>query len=143
MDQASKPVDLARALRIMHGALAAGVVLVGAVILLLVRVRGQAIWGGPTLGTALAVASALLLVVAALVLRPRIPDRNLQDSPETYWAMPRSRGAAIILWAVTEGASLIGWVGYLLTGATLPMVAGLLATVMLIWYRPSGLEGAA
>jgi small-conductance mechanosensitive channel len=119
------------------------VVLIGAVFLFLVRVQGLALGASPSLGIVLAAVAAGLIAVAALVLRPRIPERNPQDSPEAYWTAVTSRGAAIILWAATEGAVLLGWVGYLLTSQTLPAAVAVFATVVLAWYRPSGLAGAA
>jgi hypothetical protein len=143
MDQANKPVDIARAFRIMHSALVAGVVLLGAAVFFLVRVREQALGGRRQLATILAAVSIGVVGIAAVFLRPRIPERSAQDSPQVYWGATPGRSAVIMLWAVTEGASLIGWVGYLLTGATAPALAAILATVVLIWYRPSRLEGAA
>lgn len=142
MDLPSHSIDFPRAVRFLHGALLAGVVLAGAVFLFLVRVQERALGASPSFGSVLAAVSVGLIAVAALVLRPRIPERNPQDSPEAYWAAATNRGAAIILWAATEAAALIGWVGYLLTGQTLPAAVAVFATLVLAWYRPSGLAGA-
>ena len=143
MDQASGTPPVARAVRIMHGALVAGVLLVGGVFFSLLRIRGQAPATGRTLGVALAAVSIGLVLVAASVLRRRVPERRPEQSPDAYWAAVESRGPAIVLWAVTEGASLISLVGYFLSGATAPAAAAAVAIAMLILYRPSHLEGAA
>ncbi len=64
------------------------------------------------------------------------PDQSIDD----YWGDATVRMTAITLWAVVEGASLLGAVGYLLTGATPPGLALALGVVTLLSLRPSRFE---
>jgi len=142
MDQPVKPADFARVVRIMHGAMVAGLALVGATFFLLLRVgQSPALGSTPSLGVALAGVGVGLLAVAVTVLRRRVPERPLDQSPDAYWATVERRGAAIVLWAVVEGAGLLASIGYVLTGAVAPAVVVVLAIALLIVFRPSGLEG--
>jgi hypothetical protein len=120
-----------------------GVVATGAVFAFLVQVNRFTFLASPVLGTILAGVSIGLLGVATVFLRRRIPQRSLEEPSTSYWAAPENRGTAIVLWAVTEGAALLGLIGYLVTGALAPAVAAGIAGVALIVFRPSQLEGAA
>ncbi len=143
MDQAARPARFSRAVRIMHGALVAGLTLVGGVFFLLLRIQGQALGAAPTLASVLAGLSISLLAVAVAVLRRRVPERRPDQSPDAYWATVETRGAAIVLWALMEGAGLLAWIGYVLTGRAVPAAAAALAIAALILLGPSRLEGAA
>lgn len=81
------------------------------------------------------------LAVASVFARRRIPERRLDQAPDTFWANPGATGAAILLWALIEGAGLVGWVGYLLTGVTAPALSAVIAIGALLVFRPSRLEG--
>jgi hypothetical protein len=142
MHQTTPTLDPARAVRVMHFALVTGVVLAGGVFAFLVQVRGLTLAPLPRVATITAAVSIGLLAVAVLFLRRRILTRPFNETPDAYWARPEHRGAAIVLWAVTEGAALLGLIGYLLSGALAPAVAAVLATVTLAVFRPAHLEGA-
>jgi hypothetical protein len=132
----------ARATRILHGALVVGLVLVGGTFYVLLRVLQGPLGGAPNIGVVLAGLAVGLLVVASTVLRRRVPERRFDQSQDEYWASVESRGASIVLWAVVDGAGLIGWVGYVLTGGAAPAAAAVLSIVTLIFFlRPSRLEG--
>ncbi len=135
------PIAAARATRILHVALVVGLVLVGGTFFLLLRTQGRPLGGAPNLGVVLAGVAVGLVIVAATVLRRRVPERRLDQSQDQYWASVESRGASIVLWAVADGAGLIGWVGYVLTGGAAPAAAAVLSIVTLILFRPSRLEG--
>ena len=76
MDQPVKPADFARAVRIMHGAMVAGLALVGATFFLLLRVRQwQSLGTTPSLGVAFAGLGGGLLAVAVVVVRRRVPSQ--------------------------------------------------------------------
>ena len=127
----------------MHFAMLAGLVLAAAVFVFLVRFSGFAVSVPRPLAPLLAGGSIVLVAVAATFLRRRIPERGFNEPPEVYWASPEHRGAVIVLWAVTEGAALLGLIGYLLTGSLLPGASALIAIATLAVFRPSHLEGAA
>jgi len=118
------------------------VLLAGATFAFMVRVRGHAPEGGETLGIVLPAVGLGLLPVSASVLRQRVPQRRSQQSADEYWAAVESRGAAIVLWAVTEGAALVSLVGYFLSGAPAAAAVPGVALAALILYRPSRLERA-
>lgn len=135
------PVPHARVARILHFALVAGLALAGIAFFVLLRVQGRALGGGPDLGYILAAVAVLLLVVAQTVLRRRVPERRFDQSPDDYWASPEIRGVSILLWAVIDGAGVLGCVGYVFAGGIAPAAAALLAIVTLVIYRPARLEG--
>jgi hypothetical protein len=141
MNPTPPAINAFRATQILHGALVLGLALAGGVFFMLLRVRGQPLEGGPNLGPVLAGAAAGLLLLAALFLRRRVPPRRYDQTPEAYWTSVEIRGASILLWAVVDGAGLLGWVGYVLTGASVPAAAAVLALVVLLLFRPSRLEG--
>jgi hypothetical protein len=143
MQQTSPTIDAARAVRVMHFALVVGVLLAGGVFVFLVQFNQFPPNATPTVGTILAVGSIALVAFAAVLLRRRIPERGVDATPDSYWSMPEHRGAAIVLWAVTEGAALLSLLGYLLTGAPAPGITAGIAVAALIMFRPSNLEGAA
>jgi len=142
MNQDTLPLAPARFMRVLHAALVAGCVMLGVVFVFMVGAQGRSRDDVATLATACSAIGVVLLAVAALVLRRRVPTRSAQDSPDLFWSNAQTRTFALVLWAVTEGASLIGWVGYYLTGSTAPAVVAVLAIVMLVWRRPGSLERA-
>jgi hypothetical protein len=130
-------------MRIIHAALVAGVVFGGGVFAFIVHVREPAPGGSEILGIVLPAIGIGLMLVSASVLRRRVPERRAQQTPDTYWAVAENRGAAIVLWAATEGAGLISLVSYFLTGAPVAAAVAVIALGALILYRPSRLERAA
>lgn len=142
MAQAVTPISPARGTRMLHAALVIGLTLVGATFFgVLLSFQGQPLGSNPSLGDVLAGLAVVLLVVASFTLRRRVPQRRFDQSSEDYWAGPESRGASIRLWTVVDGAGLMAWVGYVMTGRAAPVVAAVLAIVTLIAFRPSRLEG--
>ena len=142
MDQTPRLVNPARTVRILHGALLAGLVLVGATFALMLRLgHSQSFPSAPTIGLVLAGLGVILLAVAATVLRPRLPEGRPDQSAVAYWAAADTRGSAIVLWSVVQAAGLIALIGYLLTGAIVPLTVGALALATLFLLRPSRLEG--
>jgi hypothetical protein len=143
MDQSRVTPGMAQAVRIIHAALVAGVLLVGGVFAFIVRARGQQPGGGEPLGIVLPALGLSLVLVSASVLRRRVPERTSQQSSDEYWASAGNRGAAIVLWAVTEGAAFVSLVAYFLTAAPAAAAAAVIAIATLILYRPGRLERAA
>jgi len=128
-------------MRILHGALVAGLVLVGGTFILVLRVQGRPLGSAPSSGEVLAGISVALLIGAYAILRRRIPERRFDQSQDDYWASAETRGACIVLWALVDGAGLVGWVGYVLTGVAVPAAAAALAILTLMLFRPSRIEG--
>lgn len=130
----------ARGMRILHAALTAGLTL-GAIVFFIVRRVSPvpALAQAQVLSLALTVAAISAIVVAFTVLRPRFPARASEQTADVYWGDAAVRMSALVLWAVVEGAGLIAAVGYLLTGATPPLVALVLAILTLASLRPERL----
>jgi len=133
---------VARGVRIIHAALVIGQILVGATFFFLLRELGRPIAGGsPLIGYATAGLAVVNLSVAFVFLRPRIPQRSTDQSPDDYWSRPEVRGAAILIWAAVEGSGLFCWVGYLMSGNMVPAGVGVLSLITLIALRPARIEG--
>jgi len=130
-----------RAVRIVHAALVAGLSMVGATFLVLLRALRMNFGFGAGLGRLFAVMSLVVLAVALFFLRSRIPQRRSDQSPDEYWSAHESRDAAVILWAIVQGAGMVGWVGYLLTGSVAPGLIAVVSILSLILIRPSRIEG--
>jgi len=143
MDPAAQPVAAARGVRILHAALAIGLSVVAGTFVFVLRSLGPSLPNTPLIGYATAGLGLANLAVAAGFFRPRIPQRRTDQSPDDYWVTTEARAAAIVIWAMIEGAGLISLVGYLLTGNVVPAAVAALAIVTLIVLRPSRLEGDA
>ncbi|HWC75054.1 MAG TPA: hypothetical protein VG454_14055, partial [Gemmatimonadales bacterium] len=134
---------MARAIRIMHAAMVTGVSIAGVVFVVLVRLVHMSFGLSADLGRLLAAIGLGIIVVAVYFLRPRIPQRPGDQSPDDYWTRSEIRGAAVLLWVVIEGAGLIGWIGYLLTSSVAPALTSLISILSLILVSPSRIEGNA
>ena len=138
------PITTARAMQVLHTVLLGGLLIVAAVFAGILREQGRAVL--PADGTATIIAYALTglaliaLIVATLVLRPRIAPRGSTPANE-YWSTPVHRTAALLLWMVTEAAGWIGGMGYLLTGNPVPAAVGALAIASLVLQSPGRLTG--
>jgi len=133
-------IPFSRTVRMMHGALVGGLMLAGVAFFVLLRVQGRPLGGAPKVGITLAILAVGLLFVAVAVLRRRIPERRLDQTPDVFWVSAETRGVSILLWAVVDAAGLMGWMGYVFTGGTAPAVAAVLSIVTLLMFRPSRLE---
>ena len=81
--------------------------------------------------------SALQMVVALFVIMPRVPARSAAQSVEEYWSSPSTTQQVLLVLFVLESATVVGAVGFFLTGDLLPaMVAGI-AICVFAWRRPS------
>src|SRR5207249_4400815 len=133
---------MTRAIRIIHIALVLGLVLIAGMFFVLRQRTGLMLGVGPFLGVVLAAIALVNLTLALGFLAPRLPRRPADQSPDDYWMRNETRGAAIILWALVEGAGLLSWIGYLLTGAWVPAAVGVLAVAALALLGPARFEGS-
>lgn len=135
------PPDRAMLIRLIHAALFTGTVLIG-VVLFIARARATpAPIGNTTLGLALAGAAVLAIVIAVTQLRARVAPRGSDQSPGDFWSDQRTNAAAMLLWAVLEGAALLSIVGFYLSGSAIPIGVAVVAVVIGIVLRPATLEG--
>lgn len=133
---------MTRAIRIIHIALVLGLVLIAGTFFVLRQRTGLTLAFGPFLGVLLAAIALVNLTLALGFLAPRLPRRPADQSPDDYWTRTETRGAAIILWVLVEGAGLLSWVGYLLTGVWAPAAVGVLAVASLVLLGPARFEGS-
>lgn len=130
-----------RVARIVHAALAIGLIWVGATFVLLLKVFRFDFGFDAGVARVFGAVAVGVLLIALLFLRGRTPTRRMDQAPEDYWAASEVFGGAIPFWAAIEAAGLIGWTGYLLTGDLLPAAVAVVAIVLLLAFRPSRLEG--
>ena len=111
---------------LLHQSLGIGLVMMAAVMSFL-RYRGLAPTLSPDSITSIAYAlsglSVVLVAVALLVIKPRVPDRRPQQSVEEYWSTREVGAKAFLVWFLMEGAGMMAAVGYLLTGQPVSVVA--------------------
>lgn len=130
----------ARGARIIHAALAVGLLLLGATFFLVRQV--QPLESVPGVGLALAGVALAILAGCFAFLRGRVPERHSDQSPDGYWAANENRGPAVVLWAGVESAGVLGWMGYLIGGGQLaPAAVAVLAIIGMMLVRPARLEG--
>jgi hypothetical protein len=137
---ASRPSNVL-AVRALHGAIFIGLVMITAVFAFLVyRADTPMLVSQPLLGLGLAVAGLGVLAVAVVILRPRLPKRGNDQSPEDYWDMGMRR-RVLMVWVTVELAGLSAAMGYLLSGEQAALVVAVLAISTMGWFRPGRLEG--
>jgi hypothetical protein len=76
--------------------------------------------------------SAVMAVVALVVLKPRAPERPLEQPVAEYWATPAVAQKVLPVWFLLEGAGIFSIVGYLISGTPVSLIAAGLA-IMLFW----------
>jgi len=127
-------------MRVIHLALTLGLTLCGAVFFLVHRVQEVPALVPASIGTALTVAAIGAIFVAVTVMRPRVPPQAPDQTPDMYWGDGTVRMTALVLWAAVESGGLLAAVGYLLTGATAPAIAFVIAVVTLATLGPRRFE---
>jgi hypothetical protein len=138
---APRPAGLTeRNARVVHRALLAGTIVIGAGLVVLAG-RIPPPEAVPARGLLRAVVLALVLggTIALRVLRAVLGTPHREAGREGWWA---KRGVgAVALWAVAEGVGLTGAALYVVTrDPLLPPVALGWAVFMLLWYAPGRVE---
>ena len=125
--------------RVIHAALVGGCVLFALVIYFVVRPqRSDAI--APGMLYALLGAAVSAILVAFVVLKPRIPLKSTNESADLFWT--RASAPALIAWSAVEGGALLSIVGYMLSGSPLALGTALAAIVALVAMHPGRIERA-
>lgn len=131
-----------RGARIIHAALAIGLLLLGGTFFLVLKVQGQPLGGVPGIGVVLAGVALAILMVSLLLLRGKVAARRSDQSPVDYWRSNENRGPALMLWVGIESAGILSWLGYILSGHLAPAAVALIAIAALVVLRPARLEDA-
>jgi hypothetical protein len=96
--------------------------------------------GNQMLGYSFSALSVVLIAVALLFLKPRVPARRERQPVEEYWSSVT--GAILPMWFIMEAAGMIAVVGYFLTGQTVAAVAIAVSIGVFIWYGPQAFARA-
>ena len=131
-----------RGARIIHAALAIGLLLLGGTFVLVIKVQGQPLGDVQGIGVVLAGVALAILMVSLLVLRGKVPARRSDQSPEDHWRSNENLGPALMLWVGIESAGIVSWLGYILSGQLAPAAVALIAIAALVVLRPARLEDA-
>jgi len=91
-------------------------------------------------GYVLAACSVMPIILGLLILKPRVPTRSSGQDDAAFWQL--ALGPVVSVWAVIEGAGIIGAVGALLTGSLAPAVAVAIALGSLVAFGPSHFDNA-
>jgi len=69
--------------------------------------------------------ATVMVLVAFLVLKPRVPARTPGQSVDAYWSTPPIVAKVMLVWFVLEGGAMMGVLGYFLTGEVVAAGAAL------------------
>jgi hypothetical protein len=122
------------AVRLIHLSLVLGVLLFLAVALF-VR-RGPPAVAHPQIPTLVVVAGVPLLILSQL-LRARLSSRRTAEPSDSWWQANLT--PAIVVWSLIEGASLLGIVGFWITGNRLPLALTAAGIVLFVLAAPGRL----
>jgi hypothetical protein len=86
------------------------------------------------LGYGLSAVSVMLVAVALLILKPRVPLRQSRQPVEEYWSSVTR--TILPMWFVMDAAGIAAIVGYFLSGETSAAVAIGVSIAAFIWYGP-------
>lgn len=77
----------------------------------------------PTLAYTLTGIAALVMGVALVVRKPKVPERRPGETVEAYWKRPEVGVAVFGVWFLMEGAAMLTTIGYALTGHPVVLLA--------------------
>jgi hypothetical protein len=84
----------------------------------------------------------IIIVVARVFLKPRVPPRRPGQSDQDYWTNRDSGGRILLIWFLMEGAGVLASIAFLLTG--LPAAAIVMAgAIAIYWLTGPNAFGAA
>ena len=125
---------------VLHRILGIGLLILAGVLAVL-RSRGA----GPVLPTddpagrivlyTFAVFALLMIAVARLVLKPRVPPRRLGQSTDAYWSEPATVQRVFAVWFTLEGAAILTLIAYFMVGTSF---AAVLTSVSIIVFWLTG-----
>jgi hypothetical protein len=130
----------AATIRLIHGALAIGVILFAIVVHFVVRPSSAMTTELPPVVIGVLLGVSLAASGFSVVMRRRVPRRNTNESADLFWttaALP-----ALLAWAPLEGAALLGIVAYMFTDTPAALVVAGIALAGLIAFNPARLERA-
>ena len=127
----------ARNVRVVHGAMAAGVIMF-AIVAHFVMLPKADPNGGLADKIPLLIGISLAACAISFVFSTRVPRPSPGESADSFWK--RAAPAAQITWAFLEGAALLGVVAYSLTAAKAEIAVAGLAVLILVLMNPAYFE---
>lgn len=127
---------------VIHRVLLLGLfITLGAFTILVFGVTGPLLTVTPMFGYLVAFPAVSMVVMAATILRARVPRRRPDQPVAEYWAEPANSGLAAMVWVAIESGGMMGLVGWLLSGSLVALAAALVALGALIVLSPAQLAG--
>ena len=80
--------------------------------------------------------ATVMVVVAFLVLKPRVPERTPGQSVDVYWSTPAIVAKVMLVWFVLEGGAMMGVLGYFMTGEAVAAGAALFGIAAFLLCGP-------
>ena len=127
----------AQKVRLIHGALAAGMVLFAVVAHFLLLPKASPTDGlGSLLPVTITVSLALIAI--AFVISTRVPRSSPGESTDAFWV--RAAQIALIAWSALEGAALLAIVVYSHTGSTAELAVAIFVVAIFLLMNPGYFE---
>jgi hypothetical protein len=136
LNSAAGAPPTALSVRIVHAAMAAGIILFGIVAHFVLVPKANPSGGLAPLIPWLLVVALGLCVVSFLILR-RVPRPETGESVDAFW---KRAGPPVIVWAPLEGAALLCVVLYAQTGSKTAIAVAVLPIVLLVLLKPAYFE---
>jgi hypothetical protein len=119
---------------LLHRFLGIGITMLGAVFLFLRTTGVEPISASDDLasviGYGLSGVAVVLLAVAFLLLKPRVPEQGPRQSVDEFWSAPDVIQKVFLVWFLMEGAAVIAAVAFFLGGSPVSALAMVLAIVV-------------
>ncbi|HEY4670914.1 MAG TPA: hypothetical protein VIG78_02515 [Gemmatimonadaceae bacterium] len=123
--------------RVIHGAMVAGLILFGLVAhFVMLPKRSPGVGLIPLLPWLLGV--SLVGCALGILLSMRVPRPSTNESPDPFWR--RAAPLAMIAWTPLEGAGLLAIVVHSLTGSTAAAIVAIVAVIVFLLLNPSYFE---
>ena len=119
---------------LLHRFLGIGLLIL-AVVIAVVRSRGGSLLPADAVAANMVMyifagIALIMVAVARLWLKPRVPTRRLGQSTDDYWSQPAVAQRVFAVWFTLEGAAIMTLVGYFMVGSSLAAVVASLATIV-------------
>jgi len=119
---------------VIHRSLVTGLLMLTGVMVVFKSSGMAAVVYSQSAGNVLTAVSFVILAVALLFLKPRVPLRARHETVEDYWSAAAPR--VLPMWFVMEGAGLCAIAAYYLTSGTIAALAIGISIGAFIWYGP-------
>ena len=81
--------------------------------------------------------AAVLILVALLVFKPGVPERQPGETMDAYWTTQATVMKIMRVWFVLEGAGVMATVGFFMTGHPVVLIAAAISVAIFWWRGPA------